>query len=31
VLVARQRALMAAGDWVAEGRDIGTVVAPHAR
>jgi cytidylate kinase len=30
VLVARQRALMAAGDWVAEGRDIGTVVAPHA-
>jgi cytidylate kinase len=21
---------MAAGDWVAEGRDIGTVVAPHA-
>ncbi len=30
VLVARQRALMAAGDWVAEGRDIGTVVAPDA-
>jgi cytidylate kinase len=30
VLVARQRALIAAGDWVAEGRDIGTVVAPHA-
>jgi cytidylate kinase len=29
-LVARQRALLAAGDWVAEGRDIGTVVAPHA-
>jgi cytidylate kinase len=30
-LVARQRAiLMAGGDWVAEGRDIGTVVAPDA-
>jgi CMP/dCMP kinase len=29
-LVARQRALLAHGDWVAEGRDIGTVVAPHA-
>ena len=29
-LVQRQRALMAAGDWVAEGRDIGTVVAPDA-
>ncbi len=29
-LVARQRALIAAGDWVAEGRDIGTVVAPEA-
>lgn len=29
-LVARQRSLMGAGDWVAEGRDIGTVVAPHA-
>ena len=29
-LVARQRALLATGDWVAEGRDIGTVVAPHA-
>lgn len=29
-LVARQRALIAAGDWVAEGRDIGTVVAPGA-
>src|SRR5688572_8403556 len=27
-LVDRQRALMAEGDWVAEGRDIGTVVAP---
>ncbi len=29
-LVAKQRELMAAGDWVAEGRDIGTVVAPEA-
>lgn len=29
-LVAKQRALIAAGDWVAEGRDIGTVVAPAA-
>ena len=29
-LVAKQRALLASGDWVAEGRDIGTVVAPHA-
>jgi cytidylate kinase len=29
-LVAAQRALMAHGDWVAEGRDIGTVVAPDA-
>jgi len=29
-LVARQRELLASGDWVAEGRDIGTVVAPHA-
>src|SRR3712207_5558024 len=29
-LVERQRQLMAAGDWVAEGRDIGTVVAPQA-
>ena len=29
-LVAQQRALLAAGDWVAEGRDIGTVVAPDA-
>jgi CMP/dCMP kinase len=29
-LVASQRALIAAGDWVAEGRDIGTVVAPAA-
>jgi cytidylate kinase len=29
-LVAKQRALLADGDWVAEGRDIGTVVAPDA-
>jgi cytidylate kinase len=29
-LVAHQRELIATGDWVAEGRDIGTVVAPHA-
>lgn len=29
-MVERQRALLAEGDWVAEGRDIGTVVAPHA-
>jgi cytidylate kinase len=29
-MVARQRALIADGDWVAEGRDIGTVVAPDA-
>ena len=29
-LVAQQRELMASGDWVAEGRDIGTVVAPDA-
>ena len=29
-LVHKQRALMAGGDWVAEGRDIGTVVAPDA-
>ena len=26
----KQRELIAAGDWVAEGRDIGTVVAPDA-
>jgi CMP/dCMP kinase len=25
-----QRRLLSEGDWVAEGRDIGTVVAPHA-
>ncbi|MBA2348277.1 MAG: (d)CMP kinase [Solirubrobacterales bacterium] len=30
VLVAKQRALVGEGDWVAEGRDIGTVVAPEA-
>ena len=29
-LVAKQRALIASGDWVAEGRDIATVVAPEA-
>ena len=29
-LVAKQRALITGGDWVAEGRDIGTVVAPEA-
>jgi len=29
-LVAKQRELIAEGDWVAEGRDIGTVVAPDA-
>ena len=29
-LVERQREFMTSGDWVAEGRDIGTVVAPHA-
>jgi cytidylate kinase len=29
-LVAKQRALIATGDWVAEGRDIGSVVAPDA-
>jgi len=29
-LVERQREMMKSGDWVAEGRDIGTVVAPHA-
>jgi cytidylate kinase len=29
-LVAKQRELVAHGDWVAEGRDIGTVVAPEA-
>jgi cytidylate kinase len=29
-LVRQQQAIMANGDWVAEGRDIGTVVAPDA-
>jgi cytidylate kinase len=29
-LVRKQRALLGAGDWVAEGRDIGTVVCPEA-
>jgi len=29
-MVAEQRRLLAYGDWVAEGRDIGTVVAPGA-
>jgi cytidylate kinase len=29
-LVKKQRALLSDGDWVAEGRDIGTVVAPDA-
>ena len=29
-LVAQQRRLLARGNWVAEGRDIGTVVAPEA-
>ena len=29
-LVEKQRELIAQGDWVAEGRDIGTVVAPRA-
>jgi cytidylate kinase len=29
-LVAKQRELLGSGDWVAEGRDIATVVAPEA-
>ena len=29
-MVQEQRRLMSSGDWVAEGRDIGTVVAPDA-
>jgi cytidylate kinase len=29
-MVAHQRRLLSSGDWVAEGRDIGTVVAPDA-
>jgi CMP/dCMP kinase len=30
-LVAKQRELIASGDWVVEGRDIATVVAPQAQ
>ena len=30
-MVAKQRELLGEGDWVAEGRDIGTVVAPDAK
>jgi cytidylate kinase len=30
-LVRKQRDLLSQGDWVAEGRDIGTVVAPDAK
>jgi cytidylate kinase len=30
-LVAQQQRIMAEGDWVADGRDIGTVVAPNAK
>jgi cytidylate kinase len=30
-MVALQRRLLGGGDWVAEGRDIGTVVAPDAK
>ncbi len=30
-LVRKQQALLQAGDWVAEGRDIGTVVCPQAQ
>ena len=29
-LVRKQQEILRQGDWVAEGRDIGTVVAPHA-
>ncbi len=29
-MVAQQKRIVADGDWVAEGRDIGTVVAPDA-
>jgi cytidylate kinase len=29
-MVAQQRQMLSEGDWVAEGRDIGTVVAPEA-
>jgi len=28
--VAKQQRLMRSGDWVAEGRDVGTVIAPDA-
>ena len=30
VLARKQRELLSSGDWIAEGRDIGTVVAPDA-
>lgn len=30
-MVAEQQRIMSVGDWVADGRDIGTVVAPDAR
>lgn len=30
-LVSKQRQLLASGEWVAEGRDIAAVVAPHAQ
>jgi cytidylate kinase len=30
-LVRKQQELLREGDWVAEGRDIGTVVCPHAQ
>jgi len=29
-VVAAQRALLASGEWVSDGRDVGTVVCPHA-
>ena len=29
-MAARQQQMLASGDWVVEGRDIGTVIAPHA-
>jgi cytidylate kinase len=29
-LITKQREIMSSGDWVAEGRDIGSVVAPNA-
>jgi len=29
-MAGRQQAMLSDGDWVAEGRDIGTVIAPHA-